>query len=81
MRVSLSGHSGGGSGRGAWPSRSHLDAAYVDARYSFTFEVSREDLEALAWYVGSFKERAERACQERLAELAVAPHALAGRNR
>ena len=28
-----------------------LRAAYVDARYSFTFHISREDLEALAQYV------------------------------
>jgi HEPN domain-containing protein len=58
-----------------------LRAAYVDARYSFGFQVSREELEVLASYVCAFRVRAERACQGRLAELAVAPHALAGRNR
>jgi HEPN domain-containing protein len=48
-----------------------LRAAYVDARYSFTFEVSREDLEPLAQYVGAFRARAERVCHKRLAELAA----------
>jgi HEPN domain-containing protein/predicted nucleotidyltransferase len=55
-----------------------LRAAYVDARYSFTFEVSREDLNALARYVSAFRARAEHACQERLAELAAAARAVAG---
>ena len=58
-----------------------LRAAYVDARYSFGFQVSREELEVLASYVCAFRARAEWACQGRLAEFAVAPHALAGRNR
>jgi HEPN domain-containing protein len=49
-----------------------LHAAYVDARYSFTFDVSREDLEALARYVGAFRARVERACREQLAELVAA---------
>jgi HEPN domain-containing protein len=49
-----------------------LRAAYVDARYSFSFQVSREDLEALAGYVGAFRARVERACREQLADLAVA---------
>jgi HEPN domain-containing protein len=49
-----------------------LRAAYVDARYSFTFEISCEDLEALARYVSAFRARAEDACQEQLAELAAA---------
>jgi HEPN domain-containing protein len=57
-----------------------LRAAYVDARYSFGFEVSREDLEALAGYVGAFRGRVERACQKRLAQLAVATRGLAGGN-
>jgi HEPN domain-containing protein/predicted nucleotidyltransferase len=55
-----------------------LRAAYVDARYSFTFEISREDLKALAGYVCAFRARAERACHERLAELAAAARAVAG---
>jgi HEPN domain-containing protein len=55
-----------------------LRASYVDARYSFEFDVSREDLEALARYVGAFRARAERACKGRLAELAVAPHVMTG---
>ena len=46
-----------------------LRAAYVDARYSFGFDVSRKDLEALAQYVGAFRVRAERACREQLAEV------------
>ena len=55
-----------------------LRAAYVDARYSFAFEVSRADLEALARYVCVFRARAEHACQEHLAELAAAARAVAG---
>jgi HEPN domain-containing protein/predicted nucleotidyltransferase len=46
-----------------------LRAGYVDARYSLGFQISREDLKALARYVSAFRARAERACQERLAEL------------
>jgi HEPN domain-containing protein len=57
-----------------------LRAAYVDARYSFGFEVSREELEALARFVGMFRVHAERACQERLAELAAAARVASGRN-
>jgi predicted nucleotidyltransferase/HEPN domain-containing protein len=57
-----------------------LRAAYVDARYSFTFDVSREELDALARYVGAFRMRAERACQERLVELAAAAFAVADGN-
>jgi HEPN domain-containing protein len=49
-----------------------LRAAYVDARYSFTFHISREDLDVLARYVGAFRTRAEQACRERLAELTAA---------
>jgi HEPN domain-containing protein len=49
-----------------------LRAAYVDARYSFEFEVSREDLEVLARYVGAFRARAERACWQRLDSLGAA---------
>jgi HEPN domain-containing protein/predicted nucleotidyltransferase len=55
-----------------------LRAAYVDARYSFAFEASREDLEALARYVSAFRARAEHACQEHLAELAAAARPVAG---
>jgi predicted nucleotidyltransferase/HEPN domain-containing protein len=55
-----------------------LRAAYVDARYSFAFEVSREDLEALARYVSAFLARAEHACQEHLAKLAAAARPVAG---
>jgi hypothetical protein len=54
-----------------------IRAAYVDARYSFGFQVSGEELEALAWYVGAFRLRAEQACRERLAELAATARAVA----
>jgi HEPN domain-containing protein len=57
-----------------------LRAAYVDARYSFAFEVSREELETLARYACAFRARAERASQERLAELATAARVMAGGN-
>jgi HEPN domain-containing protein len=57
-----------------------LRAAYVDARYSFSFDVSREELEALARYVCVFRGRAERACRERLVELAAAARVVAGGN-
>jgi HEPN domain-containing protein len=55
-----------------------LRASYVDARYSFAFEVSREDLEALAGYVCAFRIGAEHACRERIAELAVAARIVTG---
>jgi HEPN domain-containing protein/predicted nucleotidyltransferase len=55
-----------------------LRAAYVDARYSFRFETSYEELNALAKYVCAFRARAERACQKRLAALAVAACVVAG---
>jgi uncharacterized protein len=66
------------------PDRARLAAllrtAYVDARYSFGFEVSREELETLAQYACAFRARAERACRERLAQLAVATRVLTGGN-
>ena len=55
-----------------------LRAAYVDARYSFGFQVSGEELEALARYVGAFRARAERACRQRLAELAASARVVTG---
>jgi HEPN domain-containing protein len=55
-----------------------LRAGYVEARYSFGFEVSREDLETLAGYIHAFGARAERVCQARLAELKVAAHVVTG---
>jgi HEPN domain-containing protein len=55
-----------------------LRAAYVDARYCFAFEASREELKALARYVSAFRARAEHACQEHLAELAAAARPVAG---
>jgi hypothetical protein len=54
--------------------------AYVDARYSFGFQVSGEELEALARYVGVFRARAERACRAQLAERAAAARTVAGGN-
>jgi predicted nucleotidyltransferase/HEPN domain-containing protein len=57
-----------------------LRAAYVDARYSFGFQISREDLEALGRYVSAFRAHAERACQEQLAELDVAARMVVGGN-
>jgi uncharacterized protein len=64
------------------PDRKHLGgllrAAYVDARYSFAFEVSRSELEMLAEYVCAFRARAGHLCQKRLAELAAAACAVAG---
>jgi hypothetical protein len=44
----------------------------MDVRYNFAFQVSREELDALASYVCAFRARAERACLEHLAELAAA---------
>jgi HEPN domain-containing protein len=55
-----------------------LRAGYVEARYSFAFEVSREDLDALAGCVCAFRARAEQACQERFAELAAAARVVTG---
>jgi HEPN domain-containing protein/predicted nucleotidyltransferase len=55
-----------------------LRAAYVDARYSFTFKISREELEALAQHVCAFRARAEQACQERIVELAATARMVAG---
>jgi HEPN domain-containing protein/predicted nucleotidyltransferase len=57
-----------------------LRAAYVDARYSFAFEVSHEDLKALARYACAFRPRAERASRERLAALATAARVMGGSN-
>ena len=57
-----------------------LGAAYVDARYSFGFEVSREDLDVLARHVDAFRARAEPTCRDRLAGLAAAARAVAGGN-
>jgi HEPN domain-containing protein len=55
-----------------------LRAAYVDARYSFSFQVSLKELESLARYVSTFRTRAERVCHEHLAELTAAARAVAG---
>jgi HEPN domain-containing protein len=57
-----------------------LRAAYVDARYCFAFEASREELKALARYASAFRARAEHACQEHLAELAAAARPVPGRH-
>lgn len=49
-----------------------LKAAYVDARYSMKYRISREDLEILASHVRALRARAERACREHIALLAAA---------
>jgi HEPN domain-containing protein len=58
------------------PDRARLAAllrtAYIDARYSFTFEVSRQELEVLASHIRAFRARAECACRARITALAAA---------
>jgi predicted nucleotidyltransferase/HEPN domain-containing protein len=49
-----------------------LKAAYVDARYSMKYRISREDLEILAGHVRTLRARTERACREHIALLAAA---------
>ena len=52
-----------------------IRAAYIDARYSLAFGVSRQDLEVLAGHIRGFRVRGARACQARLASLAAAARA------
>jgi predicted nucleotidyltransferase/HEPN domain-containing protein len=47
-----------------------LRAAYVDARYSLAFDVSRQDTETLAGHIRAFRVRAERVCRARIGPLA-----------
>ena len=64
----------------AWPRASKLDRrrfellkrAYVEARYSANYEISREDLEALADGVRRLRDLVEAVSRERLEELRVA---------
>jgi predicted nucleotidyltransferase/HEPN domain-containing protein len=46
-----------------------LKAAYVDARYSMKYRISRKDLEILAGHVRELRARTERACREHIALL------------
>jgi predicted nucleotidyltransferase/HEPN domain-containing protein len=64
----------------AWPRESRLDRrrfellkrAYVEARYSTSYEIGSEDLEALAAQVAALRDIVEAVSRERLAELAQA---------
>ena len=49
-----------------------LKAAYVDARYSMKYRITREDLDILASHVRELRARTERICREHIAELAAA---------
>lgn len=49
-----------------------LESAYVDARYSMTYSISRPDLEILAGHVQELRTRAERACRAHIESLAAA---------
>jgi predicted nucleotidyltransferase/HEPN domain-containing protein len=61
----------------AWPRDTKIDRrrfellkrAYVEARYSPSYEISAEDLEALAAAAGSLRDIVEQLCSERLAHL------------
>ncbi|WP_374658854.1 HEPN domain-containing protein [Phenylobacterium sp.] len=62
----------------AWPRESRLDRrrfellkrAYVEARYSTSYEIGSEDLEALATQAAALRDLVEAVSRERLAELA-----------
>lgn len=47
-----------------------LKDAYVDARYSMTYSITREQLEALAEDVRVLRNKTEQACREKIASLA-----------
>lgn len=61
----------------AWPREAKIDRrrfellkrAYVDARYSTSYEISVEDLEAISERVKALRDLVELVCQERLASL------------
>jgi predicted nucleotidyltransferase/HEPN domain-containing protein len=67
----------------AWPRESKLDRrrfellkrAYVEARYSANYEISREDLEALSAGVRRLRDIVERVSRERIDELRAAAEA------
>ena len=46
-----------------------LQEAYVKARYSLTYTISRDDLEALARHISVLHERTEAACKEYIASM------------
>ncbi len=46
-----------------------LKAAYISARYSLSYRISREDLEALTHSVITLRERTEEVCEERIAAM------------
>ena len=48
-----------------------LEAAYLDARYSMSYAISREDLDMLAAPVRELRARTEQACRERIASMAA----------
>jgi uncharacterized protein len=50
-----------------------LKEAYVKARYSLTYTISREDLEALARHISVLHERTEAACKEYIASMQPPP--------
>lgn len=62
----------------AWPRESRLDRrrfellkrAYVEARYSTSYEIGSEDLEALATQAAALRDLVEAVSRERLAQLA-----------
>ena len=64
----------------AWPREARIDRrrfellkrAYVEARYSASYEISPEDLEALALSVRRLRDLVEEICRERLDELKAA---------
>ena len=49
-----------------------LRAAYVDARYSMAYRITREELSILATHVRELRARTERLCRAHIAELAAA---------
>jgi predicted nucleotidyltransferase len=65
---------------GAWPRNARVDRrrfellkrAYVEARYSDSYEIDAEDLDALTRSVEALHELVEALCRQRIAELAAA---------
>jgi HEPN domain-containing protein len=49
-----------------------LKAAYVDARYSMKYSITREDLDILATHVRALRARTERICRAHIAALTAA---------
>ncbi|WP_395398200.1 HEPN domain-containing protein [Novosphingobium sp. BL-8A] len=74
----------------AWPREARIDRrrfellkrAYVEARYSTSYEISIEDLEAITERVHALRELTDIVCQERLAQLREkARHDIGGNSR